>query len=233
MLPYLFTNLDFAGLFRFVSPSFFRVISPAALFRIAPRLRRNYGDLDAWNELRGRLEHAIRDAAFPPAKNPGEHALRLFFFQILSFDTWVLDFRAEAFAAAAKTGSGWNPKPLFYEVQPPFARSVRELYRGFYLDDEGLFDRALADLGLLPAKDCLRRHFGVGDQTRVEFRIARFQNTFADVFQVCEREGIQLQTEFFVLGLMLLTLYQNLEAVGEPQDARGCFREALAKAPNP
>jgi hypothetical protein len=230
MFPYLFTNLDFAGLFRFVSPQFFKVISPAALFKIAPKLKKNYSDGATWDALRKRTLRKIEKAHFPAAKNSGEDALRLFFFQILTEETWILDFRAEAFSQPPGEELIWNPKPLYYAISPAFLGSVREMYRGFYLGDEALFDHALVELGLEKAKDCLRTHFGQGDQTKVDFQLQTFQNTFADVFQVCEREGLTLQTEFFILGLMLLTLYQNLESHHSPQNARKCFTEAWEKA---
>ena len=113
MLPYLFTNLDFSGLFRFVSPSFFKVISPAALFKIAPQLRKNYLDEKAWKKLRGQSERRLRKAGFAPEKVPGDHALRLFFYQILTSESWILDFRSEAFAREAGKEPAWDPKPLY------------------------------------------------------------------------------------------------------------------------
>jgi len=225
---YLFSNLDFSGLFRFVSPNFFRVISPVSLFKIAPVLKRNYSDCHSWEELWKERSKKVRKAGFSSNDDRGQHTLRLFFFQILTEETWILDFRAEAFATDDKTG--WNPKPLYYQVPTSFVKQTRELYRGFYTGDEKLFDSALSELGLLKAKDCLRNHFGQGDQTSVHFKLSTFQNTFAEVFEVCEREGLKLQTEFFVLGLMLLTLYQNLETLDAPQNARACFLDALEKA---
>jgi hypothetical protein len=230
MFPYLFTNLDFAGLFRFVSPQFFKVVSPAALFKIAPKLKKNYSDEATWKALREHFSRSFQKANFPAASNPGENALRIFFFQILTEESWILDFRSQAFARLEGGAIEWNPKPLYYTISPVFLRGVREMYRGFYLGDDALFESALEELGLLKAKDCLRSHFGLGDQTQVNFELKTFQNTFADVFQVCEREGLKLQTEFFVLGLMLLTLYENLESLHSPQNARKCFAEAWERA---
>jgi hypothetical protein len=230
IFPYLFTNLDFAGLFRFVSPQFFKVISPAALFKIAPKLKKNFSDEGAWKALRKETLSNFQQAEFTPAKDLGEHVLRLFFYQILTEKSWILDFRSDAFSRDAAGVTNWNPKPLYYAMSPEFSHRMREMYRGFYLGDDALFDSALSDLGLLKARACLRSHFGEGDQSEVYFKLQTFQNTFADVFKVCEREGLTLHTEFFVLGLMLLTLYENLGAYEGPQNARKCFIEAWEKA---
>lgn len=230
ILPYLLTNLDFAAMFRLISPNFFKVVSPTVMFKIAGQLKNNYSDTHAWEELRLRTLSSIQKAELATNRQPGELALQLFFYQILSQDTWILDFRAEAFNQGKDKMLSWNPKPLYYKISPGFLQGVRELYRGFYGEDDALFDSALASLGLLAAKNCLKNHFGQGDQTSVNFKLQTFQNTFTEVFSVCKREGIHLQPEFFVLGLMLLTLYQNLESRGEPQNARQCFAEAYQKA---
>jgi hypothetical protein len=227
---YLFSKLDFSGLFRFVSPNFFKVLSPVSLFKVAPVLKRNYSDKAGWEALWTKRSWKLQKAGFSAEKNPGQQALRLFFYQILTEETWILDFRSDAFPQGEAGETGWKPKPLFYRVPPDFAEQMSNLYCGFYTSDDELFDRALAKLGLLKAKECLRNHFGQGDQTKVQFKLQTFQSTFAEVFQVCDREKLKLQTEFFVLGLMLLTLYQNLETYDSPQNARKCFLDALEKA---
>lgn len=231
VFSYLFTHLDFAGLSKLISPEFFKVISPSVLLKIASQLKKNYSNLPVWESLKKNTLSSIEKKQLKPSHSPGQFALQLFFFQILTQDTWILDFRAESFLSNQKGVTSWDPKPLYYKVSPEFLQGIRELYRGFYCEDDVLFEHALTHLGLMGAKDCLKNHFGQGDQTQVEFKLKKFQTTFTEVFSVCKREGLELQPEFFVLGLMLLTLYQNLESEGELQNARKCFIEALEKTP--
>lgn len=238
MLQYLLKNADFAGLFRFASPNFFKVVSPAALLQIAGVLAKNKGNGEGWEKARGGIFRAIREARFSGSCEPGEQALRIFFLQIFTQSVWVLDFRREAFAdfrnppkrPTEKIPVGWEPRPYYYEISPNFLRGLRSLYRGFYEEDPALFRAALGDLGLEQAEAALREHLGAGDQTKVEFRLKHFQGTFTKVFEVCHQKGIALHSDFFVLGLMLLGLYENLEEEGQPQNVRRAFLAASKAA---
>ena len=157
----------------------------------------------------------------------GNKILTLFFHQIITQSTWILDFRSDAFEGTQTGGLKWRPQPYFYEISPVFLAGVRSLYQGFYRSDDALFDQALSELGLSAAGQSLRNHFGVGDQSQVYFQLKTFQNTFTEVFDVCAREGVKLQPEFFVLGIILLGLYENLEILGVSFDARACFESAF------
>jgi hypothetical protein len=166
-------------------------------------------------------------------KEAGENVLVLFFHQILTQETWILDLRSEVFHEESTGSNSWSPKPIYCSIEPEFLKGIRSLYKGFYGSDDSLFDQALLDLGLTAAKHSLRNHFGQGDQSSILFQLKTFQSTFTDVFEACGREKIQLQPDFFVLGLMLLGLYENLESLGIPFDARKCFSQALEKANTP
>jgi hypothetical protein len=246
VFKYLLQNADFGGIFRFVSPNFLKVVSPFTLMEVGKRLTANKADTEKWSRaLRSRrelldscsvgitLSEEESDSERAPCgeslgKDRGDRVLRLFFLQILREPTWFLDFRSIAFVERSGGSLQWSPQPYYYEFSPKFLSGIRMLYRGFYSGDESLFDQALIELRLMPAKKSLVRHFGTGDQTSVTFQLKTFQNTFTEVFEECAREKVKLETDFFVLGIALLSLYENLESLGKPLNARASFEEALA-----
>ncbi len=197
------------------------------IFGIAKRLKKNHDKTEFSRELVTSLEQQYSEALH--AASCGEAALSLFFAQILHRDVWVLDFRSDSF-----NGDGgkwtWAPRPFYFGFSSEFLKGIRCLYRGFYLGDDALFTEALESLQLSEAGESLRKHFGQGDQTSVSFSLKVFQNTFAEVFDACARAKIKLHPEFFVLGIALLSLYENLENSGERFDVRRCFLWAESKS---
>lgn len=240
ILPYLLKNSDLSGLLRFVTPNFLKVVPLSVLLKLGTRLKQNQADHAAWESLLAHSTAVVKTAGLnslgPSSRNFGEGVLTLFFHQILQEETWILDFRAAAFAARSDEGISslnWQPEGYYYRFPPDFVKDIRSLYCGFYLSNDSQFEEALQGLGLILAKKSLKRHFGEGDQSRVEFKLKTFQSTFADVFETCASEKIQLRPEFFVLGLMLIGLYETLEGLGLPLDVRGSFMLALQKAQKP
>jgi hypothetical protein len=253
MFNYLLKNADFAGLLRFVSPRFFEVVSPSVLAQLLGQLKRNQGDSIAWEVLSSHLSADLSAASLsvhikssdlkstPAAGTPRftreqcEKILTLFFYQILSQEAWILDFRAQTFTVLEVEPSAerpiiWQPQPYYLKISAPFQAAVRSLYCGFYQSNDVLFRQALSDLGLAVAEESFRAHFGAGDLSQMKFELKRFQNTFADVFEVCGRNQVKLKSEFFALGIMLLGLYETLEISALALDVRACFHHALAQA---
>lgn len=240
ILPYLLKNSDLSGLLRFVTPNFLKVVPLSVLLKLGARLKQNQADHVAWESLHAHSSASMSAAGLDipgtSSRNFGEVVLTLFFHQILTEETWILDFRAAAFSAQHAKGLSnlnWQPEAYYYQFPTDFVKDIRSLYCGFYLSNEKRFEDSLRGLGLFPAKQSLKKHFGEGDQSQVEFKLKTFQSTFADVFETCAREKIQLRPEFFVLGLMLIGLYESLERVGLPLDARSCFEQALRKSQSP
>jgi hypothetical protein len=247
-LNYLFKNIDVSGLAKFVSPQFFKVMPVPALMRIATQLNSNQKNLAAWHlvaethrklaaeaELGVELVSAqIKGSAdygsgleFP---RDGSLVLETFFFQILTGDFWILDFRSRSFSRLRDGYLNWRPALYFLEMDADFTVGIRALYRGFYGDDPDLFSTGIQKLNLEPAREALRRHFGEGDQRQVKFSLKQFQNTFADIFQACAADRLKLHPGFLPLGMMLLGLYELLERSEMTYDVRTCFRNALEKA---
>ncbi len=248
MIQYLLKSADFSGLFRFVSPNFFKVVSPKIVFQIAAQIKSNQADQRRWDQVcasyapqlsRAALGVELERSKFPKSvdstltglkldsRDLGHRTLALFFHQVFTQDVWVIDLRSDAFEVTAGDLL-WKPKAYYFCVEPSFLEAVRSLYRGFYSWDEAQFDEALRDLRMEGARESLRAHFGWGDQSAVVFQLKTFQDTFAQVFEACARSGTQVKGDFFVLGLMLLGLYERLETLGGAFDVRSSFDSAIA-----
>ncbi len=251
-LSYFVQNSDFATLARFVSPKFFDVMDAKALWRMGQSLQASHQPARApgseWAQLKVNFEQQLTRSQLPitllAARQPIPAAvtqqplanasaiLVLFFLQIFTQATWILDFRPSRFTRARDLWH-WQPDQYFFALSPPFLGSIRNLYEGFYCANWALFDQALISLKLLPAKAILMRHFGDQDQTAVFFDLKAFESTFAQIFTLCAQEKITLEPEFFILGLTLLGLYQNLQESSLPGstfNVRQCFEEAFALA---
>ena len=115
MLAYVLKTSDLATLFRFVSADFFKVVPVGDLLSLGKELRRHADDHAAFStacvaldarlvagELALRVTDDKRSGGAPGegGARAATAALDLFFFQIFTSETWLLDFRAAAFAAS-------------------------------------------------------------------------------------------------------------------------------------
>lgn len=237
---------DFAPLLGLVSPSFFDVVPAKTLsrqaWRLASSLRQKQPFEQQMHALAGPLaslgiEHAKRlegehllsqSANLQPQqrRHAGEAVLRLYFALLLSpRQLSPLDLRPQTLHW---TGSQlvWSPKNAWHQWDADFHRALVDVYAGFYFDNLDTFDRGLAVLGLQEAGPLFRRHFGEGDQTAVQFRKQAFTDSFESIFQHCKNNNIALRGDFVPLGLMLAALYDTLESLSEPMNARGAFTQA-------
>lgn len=228
----LIKNVEWKPFVDLLSPRFFDVVPMSTALLQARRLGGNYFDTRAFAAARAaRTETLKRDGVAvqvvdalsrPPAPVEPSTVLDLYFHQVLRGGTVLLDLRAEGFTAGP-SGVEWAPRPAFAAFEPAFVSGLRELYFGFYLDDAARFDAGTRALQLEGARQALRDQFGVGDQTRVRFTLAEFQQRFHAVFDACKASGETLHPDFIGLGVCLATLYDHLERRGETHDVRAAF----------
>lgn len=238
MLWSLIKRTEWRPFLDLLSPSFFRVVPAGPLLKEVRHLASLYRSSDelerAIAHRSGSLKRAglpirivARDTSFASAMprnagTRGQHLLELYFHQVFSDGLVLLDLRLERFCEEGHALS-WNPSGALADWSPEFRRAVRALYRGFYLGDDVLFREGLAALGLAKAEDAIRSQFGEGQQRAVRFLLKDFQQKFQDVFVRCQETGSRIDTGFLSLGLYLATLYEHLDALGEPFDARAAF----------
>lgn len=242
MLWTLIKKTEWRPFLDLLSPSFFRVVPPGPLIEELRRLATLYRSPDAFARATAHRNASLARAGLPvrilsreqplasttprDAAARGQRVLELYFHQVFGDGPVLLDVRAASFSEEEGVALSWKPSGAMAEWTPEFRRAVRALYRGFYLGEDGLFREGLAALGLDRAEDAIRAQFGEGQQRAVRFRLADFQQKFQDVFVRCQETGSSIDAGFLSLGLYLATLYEHLDALGEPFDARAAFEVA-------
>jgi hypothetical protein len=239
---------EWGHLLDFVSPSFFEVLSARDLAGAARGLiassRDAAGMRAAARAIADRLDargipirldlEGAGDTATPARRSSldarvarGQLILRLYFEQLLGAEVSLLDLRGARFTMRRDTWV-WSPARGFARWDPAFLDAIRQMYRGFYADDDDAFRAALAALRLDAAADLFLDHFGAGDQTAVRFEMAHFTKSFHAVFVRCRERGIRLHPNFVPLGVFLAALYEHLEGLDVPLDVRAAFAAASA-----
>ena len=161
----------------------------------------------------------------------GDATLAAFFRVVLEGGDVLLDLRPSRLAWS-NGALEWSPSRLWTTWDAEFAQHVAGLYRGFYGDDDAVFDQALAGLGISSARDVLRAHFGAENQHAVAFELEKFHATFHEVFVSCRDSGASLHPGFVTLGLLLACLYETLELLGGTFDVRAAYEGCVARGPS-
>ena len=237
MLAALLRGTDWSKIADYLSPVLFQVVPPLAMAKQVQALVTSYRDKDRFSGLVAelapqilRLPLGIQLAAevedgplqSAPPLGLGERVLRLYFWQILTQPVALLDLRSKGWAELPQTVYRWQPAPLLMAWEPDFITAVRQLYRGFYHEDEATLDQGLEAIGLKPGKAALIAHFGQ-DQTQVAFDLAHFRSSFHDIFVACKNAKSRLHPNVLGLGAALACLYEHLQTLGGSFDARAAY----------
>lgn len=220
-----------------LSPAFFRVLPPRKLWRRARTLVAAARDDDGYARACERRADALARSDLgitltPTASGPtlapqmtGARVVQLYFHQIFSDDTALIDLRAETFGT--RDGAlTWSPGRWVVDWDPAFIGPLREVYRAFYADDEAAFEAGVEALGMSGAADVLKAHFAGGG--RIRFSLDDFASSFDAIFRRCKTEGIELHADFLPLGLYLASMYEHLESLDVEVDVGACLDRAVA-----
>ena len=134
----------------------------------------------------------------------------------------------------------FSPNGLWLKLRPEFREGMLGLYRAFYAgDDAAPAERALTRMGMLPPGlgqagedqllELLTRHFGM-DSGAQRFSIDQFKASFDRLFDFFLAHDYRLHSDFVFVGFYLITLYLNLEALGQKHDVRKICAAALGEA---
>lgn len=168
-------------------------------------------------------------------RSAGDRILHLYFRQWLLQDGLFLDLRPGRFWWADRE-LYYLPNGLWLRLRPEFRLGMVSLYQSFYADDETALRAALTSMGMLrPGLNqdseeqllgLLKTHFGMqaGAQS---FSIDEFKNSFDRLFDFFIEHDYQLHSDFVFVGFYLITLYLNLEALGQKHDVRTICAAAL------
>lgn len=243
MLDKILRGSDWKELGSYLSPAFFETVSPFGIAARIGELTRSYVSRKGFDEACTAAESLIQDAGLPivlqreepprgdqlqpstfTAQSRGDAVLELYFRQLLTLDTALLDLRHARFRENGDRLE-WRPSALLVRWDPVFLKRVRAMYDGFYLSRGAQFDDALADLGLASGRDVLLTHFG-DNQHAVRFRLSEFRATFHQLFTRAKAEKARIPSEFFAFGAGLVCLYEHLEQLDLPFDVRGAYLRA-------
>jgi predicted unusual protein kinase regulating ubiquinone biosynthesis (AarF/ABC1/UbiB family) len=154
----------------------------------------------------------------------GEKILEIYFDQITRPAPMFLDLRLNRFGVE-ENQIVWNPSSLWGEFSPDFVKGLKDLYAGFYGQDDQLFQLGLLKSGLVSNEwsiadkekmaHLFRAHFGSALDEPMAFRLKSFQQSFQAVFAFLLEKKVKLTTDFLLLGVMLVTLYLALEELGD------------------
>lgn len=167
----------------------------------------------------------------------GETVLRLYFAQLKNPEGLCLDLRPRHFKFAGNS-LVFSPNNIWFSFREEFRVGLMNLYRGFYFDDDELFEQALKTIGLTKnlsskedeeLKELFRKHFGPGDQEEVVFDLDHFKESFYELFKFFMDHEVALEKDFMFLGIYLVGLYMNLENLNVPLNVREVFLDVFSE----
>lgn len=247
-------NTEWETLTDFVSPAFFDVVPTIGMVKVIKTLTANYADRRKYKEALTQASAALSPTvgiqigfARPTADQRneqeciqelssrdqktalGQTVLEIYFAQLFTARTCLLDLRLKSFKIDQLQAVSWEPGPIYYTWDSSFQTAIQQMYCGFYQQDDHSFSSGLRALNLEHAEVVFRKHFGVGEQSQVEFKLQDFKKSFHAIFLACKERKTRLHPDFFALGVYLLCLYENLEKIGVPLNARQSFLKATTR----
>ena len=233
MLKSLLSWGEWSDLAELLSPRFFKVVSVSQAITQLREFKANYDDQEGFEDVCRRRSWSLQQAEIPVGVHAhgdaegagpidGQALLRLYFHQLYSEGPTVVDLRPQVFEQRDDRWE-WYPGRFYVDWDEEFLASLRQMYVGFYGDDQAAFERGVEGVGLEGCSDLFREHFGGEDQQNVEFELAAFRETFRKIFRRAKERGLRLHPNFIALGVYLATLYQHLEDAGGTYDVRSAF----------
>jgi len=241
-----FVPKEYRDLLDFVSPAAFKVIDWKSLLGDFRSLSRSLFDEEAAaaliRENESLLEPAVSISAEPSdgkevakTARTGQLILDVYFSQFFSRQGMFLDLRLSRFRRKGNK-LVWIPERLRYQFDEPFRAGMLDIYAGFYFEDPERMRAGMLSTGLIDGNtsqavfeetiDLLFSHFGEASNSKVEFDLASFRESFHSLFLHLKKHDITLPSDFLFLGVYLVTLYWGLEQIGVGLDVQKAFKEA-------
>ena len=240
-----FLPKHFRTLSEYISPKAFDVVAWQEVLRKGPGLSKEILFKTQVNKVKTNLQDSLPEgvtyadggsksiAGDSDKKAAGENLLALYFYQLYHGDTVFLDLRQDRFRYEGST-LHWSPNGLWIELGNEFVVGMRELYNGFYDQDDQALRTGLDRLGLTPEHmdeptrrqliNLLDDHFGGGRDEPVAFPIKKFVASFDKLFQFLKTNNVKLSGDFLFLGIYLVTLYLHLDYLDQEYDVAASFQ---------
>lgn len=232
-------------------PAGFDLLSTRQVAHQALELLSNAANARRYASVVGSTQATLRSARIPilVEDNPGERplvpyadlkrtqrrwlgqvVLQLYFAQLFQSDTAVIDLWPSRLGIDAAGDAMWNPLPVYIRWDTKFVAALRDVYAGFFLNEESLFEEGLSRLGLGSAGGLLLRHLGQGNQRGVRFSSAHLQSTLTDLSELRLGQPGSLHRNFVAFGLYLASLHELLESLDCTLDVRSAFMRSYRRA---
>ncbi len=183
------------------------------------------------------LSSKFSDESCMTDKKYGETILELYFSQLQTSEPIFLDLRPERFNLG-KNNVFFETNGLYYQFSSTFLKGLAQVYEGFYLEKNDVFEQGLINIHLISPGDpdevkakikkLFSSHFGDALSGPIKFDMDEFQESFHHIFSYLYEQNKSLPTEFTFLGIYLVTLYMNLSSFDEVFDVKGAYLRSIA-----
>ena len=153
----------------------------------------------------------------------GQLVLQLYFTQLFHSDTAVIDLWPSRLGIDIEGDAVWTPRPFYVRWDPDFIGAVRDVYAGFFVDDQAQFRSGLRELGVEAASGLVLRHLGEGTQRGVRFRTAQLHSTLREISDLNPSRDGTLRRNLVAFGLYVVSLHELLESLDCSLDVRSAF----------
>lgn len=153
-------------------------------------------------------------------KLAAEKLLALYFAQLFSPHGLFLDLGPNHFDLK-NDELYFKPSGMWTKFSDDFTLGLRNVYDGFYYEDETLFHQGLLSCGLT-SKDwsekekqqlahLFRSNFGDSLSEGMKFELEPFKESFFKIADFMLEKKVKISTDFLYLGIALVTLFASLE----------------------
>jgi hypothetical protein len=156
-------------------------------------------------------------------KLAAEKILALYFAQLFSPHGLFLDLSPSHFDLN-KEELNFKPSGVWTKFSPNFSAGLKDIYDGFYFEDENIFHQGLLKSGLTSDKwpeadrqklaELFKSHFGASLTSEMSFELEGFKESFLRVADFMLDKKVNISTDFLYLGIALVTMYSSLEKIG-------------------
>ncbi|RZA24070.1 MAG: hypothetical protein EOP10_10965 [Proteobacteria bacterium] len=229
-------NNEWSHFMDYLSPVFFEVVPTLDIAKQTTQLGKTFAKLKHEGEELA-VRQLIKTLRLPvnfreprtssemltslSKQEKGRIALSLYFAQIMNLPFAWLDLRSGTFEYLSRE-CNWTPGAWIMRWDEKFISALRKIYKGHFTSDDSLYFEGLKELELDHAADAFRAHFGNLSKPTL-FRLKDFRDSFHEIFLSCKESRTTLHPNFFALGLLLSSLYENLESLGVTIDVKKVF----------
>lgn len=160
----------------------------------------------------------------------GQLVLQLYFTQLFRCDTAMLDLSPSRLGINVEGDAVWTPRAFYVRWDFDFLRGLRDVYAGFFADDQTQFRAGLRNLGVEAADELLLRHLGGETQRSVRFSRAELHSTLQEICDLRTSGAGTLHRNFVAFGLHIASLHELLESLDCSFDVRSAFMRSQRRA---